>query len=132
LPVDPIQRRWRASFTPRASAHGSEVLTAEQRRDLLEIVEDRPQWYDIIGNSTLADAVLERIVHNPYRIELSGETLRDRIDDTIDGASPPRNQTTALWCCPRATALWRARSLAACPPCTQPLPGSTYEPVVTV
>jgi hypothetical protein len=71
-------------------------MTAEQRRDLLEIVEDRPQWNDIIGNSTLADAVLERIVHNPYRIELSGETLRDRIDDTIDGASPPRNHTTAL------------------------------------
>src|SRR5215469_8628270 len=60
---------------------GPEVLTAEQRRDLLEIVEDRydlrsllitsqipiPQWYDIIGNSTLADAILDRIVHNAYR-----------------------------------------------------------------
>jgi DNA replication protein DnaC len=88
---------------------GPEVLTAEQRRDLLEIVEDRydlrsllitsqipiPQWYDIIGNSTLADAILDRIVHNAYRIELRGETLRDRIDDTIDRASPPHNQTTS-------------------------------------
>src|SRR6516165_8439853 len=45
-----------------------------------------PQWYDIIGNSTLADAILDRIVHNAYRIELRGETLRDRIDDTIDRA----------------------------------------------
>ena len=88
---------------------GPEVLTAEQRRDLLEIVEDRynarsllitsqipiKQWYDIIGNSTLADAILDRIVHNAYRIELSGETLRDRIDDTGDGPSLPQNQTTA-------------------------------------
>jgi DNA replication protein DnaC len=63
---------------------GPEVLTAQQRRDLLEIVEDRynarsllitsqipvKQWYDIIGNPTLADAILDRIVHNAYRIEL--------------------------------------------------------------
>ena len=88
---------------------GPEVLTTEQRRDLLEIVEDRynarsllitsqipiKQWYDIIGNSTLADAILDRIVHNAYRIELSGETLRDRIDDTVDGTSPPHNRATA-------------------------------------
>ena len=85
-------------------------LMVEQRRDLVEIVEDRynarsllitsqipiKQWYDIIGNSTLADAILDRIVHNAYRIELSGETLRDRIDDTVDGANLPQNQTTAL------------------------------------
>jgi len=84
---------------------GPEVLTVEQRRDLLEIVEDRynarslvitsqipiSQWYDIIGNSTLADAILDRIVHNAYRIELSGETLRDRIDDTVKDASLPQS-----------------------------------------
>jgi DNA replication protein DnaC len=46
------------------------------------------QRYDIIGNSTLADAILDRIVHNAYRIELSGETSRDRINDTVDGTSP--------------------------------------------
>jgi len=76
---------------------GPEVLNNEQRRDLLEIVEDRynarsllitsqipvKQWYDIIGNSTLADAILDRIVHNAYRIELSGDSLRERIDDPI-------------------------------------------------
>ena len=76
---------------------GPEVLTNEQRRDLLEIVEDRynarsllitsqlpvKQWYDIIGNSTLADAILDRIVHNAYRIELSGDSLRERIDDPV-------------------------------------------------
>ena len=69
---------------------GPEPLNAEQRRDLLEIVEDRydarsimitsqvpvDRWYEIIGDPTLADAILDRIVHNAYRIELSGETLR--------------------------------------------------------
>ena len=69
---------------------GPEPLTAEQRRDLLEIVEDRyncgsliitsqvpiDRWYEIIGNPTIADAILDRLVHNAYRIELSGESLR--------------------------------------------------------
>jgi DNA replication protein DnaC len=71
---------------------GPEPLLPEQARDLLEIVEDRYQagsllitsqvpvdrWYDIIGIPTLADAVLDRVVHNAYRIELSGESLRKR------------------------------------------------------
>ena len=71
---------------------GPEPLGAEQRRDLLEIVEDRydagsllitsqvpvDRWHDIIGNPTLADAILDRIVHNAYRIELAGESLRKR------------------------------------------------------
>jgi DNA replication protein DnaC len=69
---------------------GPEPLAAEQRRDLLEIVEDRydagsilitsqlpvARWYEIIGDPTLADAILDRIVHNAYRIELKGESLR--------------------------------------------------------
>ena len=69
---------------------GPEQLSADQRRDLLEIVEDRydarsilitsqlplDRWYEIIGNPTLADAILDRIVHNAYRIELSGESMR--------------------------------------------------------
>jgi DNA replication protein DnaC len=69
---------------------GPEILSAEQRRDLLEIVEDRydtrsiiltsqvpiARWYEIIGDPTIADAVLDRLVHNAYRIELAGESLR--------------------------------------------------------
>ena len=69
---------------------GPEPLTAEQRRDLLEIVEDRynagsliitsqvpvDNWYEIIGNPTLADAILDRVVHNAHRIDLKGESLR--------------------------------------------------------
>lgn len=71
---------------------GPEVLNAEQRRDLLEIVDDRcdkssilitsqipiKQWHDIIGDPTIADAILDRIVHNAHRIELKGHSLRRR------------------------------------------------------
>ena len=69
---------------------GSGTAAAEQQRDLLEIVEDRydtgsliitsqlpiDRWYEIVGNPTLADAILDRIIHNAHRIELAGESLR--------------------------------------------------------
>jgi DNA replication protein DnaC len=69
---------------------GPEQLNAEQRRDLLEIVEDRydvrsilitsqlpvERWYEVIGNPTLADAILDRIIHNAHRIELKGDSMR--------------------------------------------------------
>ena len=71
---------------------GPEVLTAEQRRDLLEIVDDRDgkgsllitsqvpigRWHEIIGDPTLGDAILDRVVHRAHRIELKGESLRKR------------------------------------------------------
>jgi len=71
---------------------GPEALSADQARDLLEIVEDRydrgsliitsqipvARWHDLIGVPTLADAVLYRVIHNAYRIELAGESLRKR------------------------------------------------------
>src|SRR5271155_1731091 len=71
---------------------GPETLSAEQRRDLLEIVEDRHEtrsiiltsqipvdrWYDMIGDPTIADAILDRLVHSAYRIELQGESLRKK------------------------------------------------------
>jgi DNA replication protein DnaC len=71
---------------------GPTVLDDNQRRDLLEIVEDRyerrsniitsqvpiDRWYEIVGNPTIADAVLDRLVHNAYRIELTGDSLRKR------------------------------------------------------
>ena len=69
---------------------GPEQLSAEQRRDLLEIVEDRydarsivitsqlpvERWYEIIGDPTLADAILDRIIHSAYRIALAGDSMR--------------------------------------------------------
>jgi len=69
---------------------GPERLTANQRRDLMEIIEDRhgkgstlitsqlplDKWHDIIGEPTFADAILDRIVHNAYRLELDGPSMR--------------------------------------------------------
>jgi len=71
---------------------GPETLNAEQRRDLLEIIDDRHEmrsviitsqvpverWYEIIGDPTMADAILDRLVHNAYRIDLKGESLRKK------------------------------------------------------
>src|SRR3954464_12830000 len=71
---------------------GPEPLLPEQARDLLEIVEDRydagstlitsqvpvDRWYEIIVIPTLADPVLDRLLHNAHRIELAGESLRKR------------------------------------------------------
>ncbi len=71
---------------------GLSPLNAEQRRDLLEILEDRhgskstivtsqvpvAQWHDIIGDPTLADAILDRLVHGSYKLKLKGESLRKK------------------------------------------------------
>lgn len=71
---------------------GPEPLTADQRRDLLEIVDDRydkgsllitsqvpvSQWHDVIADPTLGDAILDRIIHNAHRVELKGDSLRRR------------------------------------------------------
>jgi DNA replication protein DnaC len=69
---------------------GPQVMSADHRRDLMEIVEDRygrgsllitsqvpvNRWHEIIGDPTLADAILDRIVHAAYRIDLDGESMR--------------------------------------------------------
>ncbi|NRP22018.1 Insertion sequence putative ATP-binding protein [Ensifer adhaerens] len=69
---------------------GPEKLNDDQRRDLLEIIEDRyerrstivtsqvplDRWWEIIANPTLADAILDRLVHSAYRIDLTGESMR--------------------------------------------------------
>ena len=79
---------------------GLAPMTAEQRRDLLEIVDDRhgrastivtsqvpvERWHDVIGDPTLADAILDRLIHNAHRLVLKGESMRkliaqrDRLD----------------------------------------------------
>jgi DNA replication protein DnaC len=67
-------------------------LSAENRRDLLEVLEDRhgirstiatsqlpiDEWHAVIGDPTLADAILDRLVHNAYKINLRGESMRKR------------------------------------------------------
>jgi DNA replication protein DnaC len=71
---------------------GPEPLTAEQRRDLLEIVDDRyergsllvtsqvpvTRWHELVGDPTIGDAILDRVVHRAHRIELKGPSLRKR------------------------------------------------------
>jgi len=69
---------------------GPEPLAPDHRRDLLEIVDDRngrgslvitsqvpvDRWHEIIGDPTLADAILDRIIHAAHRIELEGDSMR--------------------------------------------------------
>ena len=71
---------------------GLSTFSDEQRRDMLEILEDRhgrratlitsqlpvEHWHEIIGDPTLADAILDRLVHNAYKINLKGESMRKR------------------------------------------------------
>ena len=71
---------------------GTALLTDEQRRDLFEIVEDRydrrstliaaqlpvDHWHEAIGDPTLADAILDRLIHNAHTITLKGESMRKR------------------------------------------------------
>jgi DNA replication protein DnaC len=66
-------------------------LQDAHRRDLLEILDDRYDnrstmiasqlpvdlWHDAIGDPTLADAILDRLVHNAYRLDLRGDSLRN-------------------------------------------------------
>lgn len=69
---------------------GLEPLKAAHRNDLMEIMDDRnassstviisqlptDQWYQSIGDNTLADAILDRLMHNAHRINLKGESMR--------------------------------------------------------
>ena len=75
---------------------GLAVLNANERRDLLEILEDRQgrgstivtsqlpidQWHEAIGDPTLADAILDRLVHNAHRLSLTGESMRRKMNTT--------------------------------------------------
>ena len=71
---------------------GLAKMTDESRRDLLEILEDRnslsstlvtsqfpvDKWYEVIGDPTLADAILDRLVHSAYTINLKGKSMRKK------------------------------------------------------
>jgi DNA replication protein DnaC len=72
---------------------GLAPLSDEQRRDFLEIVEDRydrrstlmisqlpvEHWHETIGDPTLADAILDRLIHNAHTINLKGDSMRKRL-----------------------------------------------------
>ena len=72
---------------------GMTNLEKNHQLDLMEIIEDRhaksatiiasqlpvASWFDVIGEATIADAILDRLVHTSYRIELKGESLRKKM-----------------------------------------------------
>jgi len=78
---------------------GIQPFDSQSRVAMLDIIEDRHQkrstiitsqipvkeWYDIIGEKTIADAILDRIVHHSLRIELYGESLRRNKNKTENG-----------------------------------------------
>ena len=71
---------------------GMDTLNTAQRHDLMHIADDRyhtastmmvsqlpvDQWYATIGDNTLADAILDRLVHNAHRLTLKGESMRKK------------------------------------------------------
>jgi DNA replication protein DnaC len=83
---------------------GLEVLTAPQRRDFLEVLEDRhgnsstvitsqldpKNWHPIIGDETIADAVCDRLVHNAHKVKLTGESIRKTKADLTKGQKPAK------------------------------------------
>lgn len=78
---------------------GLEPLKAAQRNDLMEIMDDRydcsstviisqlptDQWYQSIGDNTLADSILDRLMHNAHRIKLKGESMRKLQSNLTEG-----------------------------------------------
>jgi len=90
---------------------GPDRLTASQRRDLMEIIEDRygrgstlitsqlpvEAWHEVIAEPTFADAILDRLVHNAYRLALEGPSMRkpeaEAAVSTSDTSSTATTQT---------------------------------------
>src|SRR5690242_5437683 len=87
---------------------GPDRLSASQRRDLMEIIVDRhgrgsilitsqlpvATWHDVIGEPTLGDAILDRIVHNAYRLELDGPSMRKlKAGEATDPTTSPPSTT---------------------------------------
>lgn len=80
---------------------GLAPLTPEQGRDLLEIVDDRhnrsstiitsqlpvEHWHETIANPTVADAILDRLIHNAHRLQLNGPSMR-KLKATAASSSP--------------------------------------------
>ncbi len=83
---------------------GLEVLNAAQRKDLLEVLEDRygvsstivtsqlepKDWHSVIGDETIADAVCDRLVHNAHRVKVAGESIRQVKGDLTKSQKPAK------------------------------------------
>ena len=105
---------------------GLVAVTGKQYRDLLEILDDRhgqgatlitsqfpvSQWHELINDATVADAILDRLVHNAYRLELKGESI-------AQDQGQPRLQRPESCGLSRRRAPWGGR------PQTRPPPNGT-------
>jgi len=83
---------------------GLSPMNESERKDFLEIVEDRnltaslivssqvpvKDWYQLIGDPTIADAICDRLLHNAYKIELKGESMRK--NDSPIGTNPKKEE----------------------------------------
>jgi DNA replication protein DnaC len=77
---------------------GLETLTQSQRNDFLEIMEDRhgsksmvitsqlpiTKWHAYIGDATLTDAILDRLLHNAHKLNLKGKSMRKAMSSLTD------------------------------------------------
>ena len=85
-----VQRRAPTPFVStvkrKAASAGAEVVEFQARTQGNHRHQPAPvdAWHDVIGDPTLADAILDRLVHNAHRLELEGESLRKRA-----GRRPP-------------------------------------------
>ena len=83
----------------RTGAGPQRTAAPTHRNDMMEIMDDRhgqtstlvmsqlptDQWYASIGDNTLADAILDRLMHNAHRLELNGESMRKKLAKLTDG-----------------------------------------------
>ena len=81
---------------------GIHKISAAQRNDLMEVIEDRhgrrstliasqlpvEHWHEYIGEATIADAVLDRLLHGAHRLNLSGDSMRKRKAKLTDRDRP--------------------------------------------
>lgn len=88
---------------------GVTPLNDENRRDLLELFDDRydrrstlvtsqmpvEKWHEYIANPTLADAILDRLIHNSHRLELDGESIR-KFKATVAGDTEGESYNVTL------------------------------------
>nr|VFJ67131.1 MAG: DNA replication protein DnaC [Candidatus Kentron sp. DK] len=87
---------------------GIQKITAPQRADLMEVIEDRhglrstlvasqlpvDLWHDYIGEATLADAILDRLIHNAHRLLLHGESMRRQTHKTLPDLQDAEEETS--------------------------------------
>jgi DNA replication protein DnaC len=89
---------------------GIQKITPSQRQDLMEVIEDRhgrrstlitsqlpvENWHDYIGEATLADAILDRLLHGAHRLNLRGESMRKLTTELTDRDRPAHRFHTGV------------------------------------